>query len=190
MLDLANFVSVSLVVLIGIWHKGPIGVLYWYCYTDDRSKLSVFWICEAGTASSGRQEVSLQWERMRPNESRGAWDKRNGSGGIETLRPYSWSSFFLFLCTTFISFCEPGSSDLKKREKFIFGCAESELGLCCCARAFSRWGTLGPLSSYGAWACCGAQAPGMRASAGVVLGLHSCGSQALKHRLSSQAQAQ
>ena len=96
MLDLANFVSVSLVVLIGIWHKGPIGVLYWYCYTDDRSKLSVFWICETETASSGRQEVSLQWERMRPNGSRGAWDKRSGSGGIETLRPYCLM-FILFV---------------------------------------------------------------------------------------------
>ena len=96
MLDLANFVSVSLVVLIGIWHKGPIGVLYWYCYTDDRSRLSVFWICEAGTASSGRQEVCLQWEGMRPNESRGAWDKRNGSGGIETSRPYCLK-FILFV---------------------------------------------------------------------------------------------
>ena len=127
-----------------------------------------------------------EWDQMGQEEPE---IKEADPVALRLWGPTAWCSFFLFLYTTFISFCEPGSSDLKKREKFIFGCAESVLGLCCCARAFSRWGVLGPLSSCGAWACCGAQALGTRASAGVVLGLSSCGSQALKHRLSSQAQA-
>ena len=39
--------------------------------------------------------------------------------------------------------------------------------------------------SLGGFSCCGARALGVRASVVVALGLSSCGSQALEHRLSS-----
>ena len=61
------------------------------------------------------------------------------------------------------------------------------LGLRCCMRAFSSFSELRcPQASYcGGFSCCGAWAPGTRASVVVARGLSSCGSWALEHRLSS-----
>ena len=84
------------------------------------------------------------------------------------------SSFYLFIYLYFIL--------------FIFGCIRSSLlsvgflylqrvgaTLCCRARA----------SHCGGFSCCGARAPGARASVVVACGLSSCGSRAPEHRLSS-----
>ena len=66
------------------------------------------------------------------------------------------------------------------------------LGLRCCARAFSSCGERGLLFAAVrglliavACLCCGAQALGALASAVAALGLSSCGSRALEHRLSN-----
>ena len=65
-----------------------------------------------------------------------------------------------------------------------------DLGLCCCARAFSSCGKLGLLfaaaqtSGYGGVSC-GVQARGARTSVAAAQGLRSCGSQAQGHRLRS-----
>ena len=66
------------------------------------------------------------------------------------------------------------------------------LGLCCCTWAFSSCGERGllfvavrrlPFAVVSL--CCGAQAPGVRASVVVAHGLSSCGSRAPERRLSS-----
>ena len=67
------------------------------------------------------------------------------------------------------------------------------LGLHCCAWAFSSCREQGLLFLavlrflivVASFPCCGAQAPGVWASSAVALGLGSCGSWALEHRLSS-----
>ena len=66
------------------------------------------------------------------------------------------------------------------------------LGLLCCAQAFSSCGEWGLLyfvvpqaSHCGGFSCCRARALGTQASVAVAHGHSSCGSQALKRRLSS-----
>lgn len=57
-----------LIILIGIWHKGPVGVLHWCC----RSKLSVFfWACDLRLPlAGGRRSVysGREWGQMRKEE--------------------------------------------------------------------------------------------------------------------------
>ena len=65
------------------------------------------------------------------------------------------------------------------------------LGLCCCTQAFSSCSKRGLLFLAvcgllcSGFSCCGARAPGTRASVVAARGLSSCGSQALECRLSS-----
>ena len=65
------------------------------------------------------------------------------------------------------------------------------LGLCCCAQAFSSQGERGLLFVTVSGLLievasgCGARALGARVSVAAALGLSSCGSRALEHKLSS-----
>ena len=71
---------------------------------------------------------------------------------------------------------------------FIFGCVGSLLlctgfSLVAASRGYSSLQCVG--FSLGGFSCCKARALGVRASVVVALGLSSCGSWALEHRLSS-----
>ena len=72
-----------------------------------------------------------------------------------------------------------------KKFIYLFYLLLAALGLCCCARAFSKLWRAGATlhcgaraSHCGGFSCCGAQALGMQASVAVARGLSSCGSRA------------